>query len=492
MRARFDRAETPAELLPAGRRARPGGAAPGQWAARRRLATRLQGGRAGPRAVHPGDPRLSLLLLLRAAKDAAQAGARLQYCSSRFRQPSWPRCPGSGSPSASRAPGRRRCATTTRSFALGAAQGRPRLPHSPARCVSSRLARPTRRCSSARLRRRWTTRRAPGGWSCACCATRRRPRSSARATHGPVHILHCAAPVALTERGAPRLLLRREGEPLDLSGLLADARGLRLVTSRRPAGRRKLDWRGRAHAGDDAALGRAARDYCVLRRPARPAVGPLRRGVLRPACRGTAPGRPGGDGRPPRAGGGWRRAGMGIAQLRLLPGGEQLFAFRAPLRRAPARLPRSLYSWPGRRCARGRGRLWARAGDSGVGARAAPVAGAGPARTRAGAGDTAAAGRRPGDGIALRAAAGAARHANRGAIRHAGPAGRAGRYPGAHRLRYLPDTAGRHARRHRLAHGSEPAAIATLNMLDPRAPLRADRPLVIPVYRPGEAGAGGL
>jgi peptidoglycan/xylan/chitin deacetylase (PgdA/CDA1 family) len=40
--------------------------------------------------------------------------------------------------------------------------------------------------------------------------------------------------------------------------------------------------------------------------------------------------------------------------------------------------------------------------------------------------------------------------------------------------------------------GSEPAAIAAFNHLDPQAPLRAGRPLVIPVYRAGESGAGGM
>jgi peptidoglycan/xylan/chitin deacetylase (PgdA/CDA1 family) len=40
--------------------------------------------------------------------------------------------------------------------------------------------------------------------------------------------------------------------------------------------------------------------------------------------------------------------------------------------------------------------------------------------------------------------------------------------------------------------GSNAEAIAALNHLDPKAPLRADLPLVIPVYQPGEAGAGGM
>jgi peptidoglycan/xylan/chitin deacetylase (PgdA/CDA1 family) len=40
--------------------------------------------------------------------------------------------------------------------------------------------------------------------------------------------------------------------------------------------------------------------------------------------------------------------------------------------------------------------------------------------------------------------------------------------------------------------GSDPAAIASLNHLDPKLPLRGQRALVIPVYQPGEAGAGGL
>ena len=40
--------------------------------------------------------------------------------------------------------------------------------------------------------------------------------------------------------------------------------------------------------------------------------------------------------------------------------------------------------------------------------------------------------------------------------------------------------------------GSDPDAIASLNHLDPKAPLRAEHPLVIPVYRQGAGGAGGL
>jgi peptidoglycan-N-acetylglucosamine deacetylase len=40
--------------------------------------------------------------------------------------------------------------------------------------------------------------------------------------------------------------------------------------------------------------------------------------------------------------------------------------------------------------------------------------------------------------------------------------------------------------------GSHAAAIAALNHLDPQAPLRPERPLVIPVFQPGASGAGGL
>jgi peptidoglycan/xylan/chitin deacetylase (PgdA/CDA1 family) len=40
--------------------------------------------------------------------------------------------------------------------------------------------------------------------------------------------------------------------------------------------------------------------------------------------------------------------------------------------------------------------------------------------------------------------------------------------------------------------GSDPAAIAALNHLDPQAALRPARPLVIPVFRPGEGGGGGM
>jgi peptidoglycan/xylan/chitin deacetylase (PgdA/CDA1 family) len=40
--------------------------------------------------------------------------------------------------------------------------------------------------------------------------------------------------------------------------------------------------------------------------------------------------------------------------------------------------------------------------------------------------------------------------------------------------------------------GSQPELIASLNHLDPLVPLRAGRALVIPVYRAGEPGAGGL
>src|SRR5262249_6102594 len=40
--------------------------------------------------------------------------------------------------------------------------------------------------------------------------------------------------------------------------------------------------------------------------------------------------------------------------------------------------------------------------------------------------------------------------------------------------------------------GSDADAIAALNRLDPAVPLRAEHPLVIPVYRAGAAGAGGL
>lgn len=57
---------------------------------------------------------------------------------------------------------------------------------------------------------------------------------------GPVHILHCAAPVAYTTRGAPHLLLRRGMDLFGLAGLLADAKQLRLVTLTGPQGDAQL------------------------------------------------------------------------------------------------------------------------------------------------------------------------------------------------------------------------------------------------------------
>ncbi|MBK9714230.1 MAG: polysaccharide deacetylase family protein [Kouleothrix sp.] len=483
VRARFDRAETPAELLlPGGvldlaaRLGQAGGAAP--------LGDPAALGRALGRALFTPAIRD---LLLRAAKDAAQAGARLQLQLQI-------------SPTELAAlPWEWVTVGVTRAWspALRDDYALVRVGRGPRPAAPTPLAGPLCILAIGAANEALQLSALETALDDAARAGRvelrvlRDPAPAAieRALmDGPVHILHCAAPVALTERGAPRLLLRREGEPLDLSGLLADARGLRLVTLAGPQ-------------GDASSIGVAAPTlattllsaelpatiaFCgalparLSARFAAACYGQLAAGL--PVDLAVTAGRRAlvEDG----AGRGW-----GMAQLRLLPGGEQLFAFRAPPRRAPARLPRSLILAGAGAALVGAVLLGARA----IGVGAPPLSpaqaqsglGAGQATPPLQAGDPA---------MVLPSGLPPALLDTPTAVPSATPAQPVapGDIPAptgyATYLTQPDDTLDGIASRM----GSEPAAIATLNMLDPRAPLRADRPLVIPVYQPGEAGAGGL
>jgi peptidoglycan/xylan/chitin deacetylase (PgdA/CDA1 family) len=298
---------------------------------------------------------------------------------------------------------------------------------------------------------------------------------------GPVHVLHLAAPVVLGERGSPRLQLRRSVEALDLVDMLAQAAQLRLVTL---AGAQ----------GDGGTVGGGLPALAtVLLAADRPATivfgGPVparlaARFAL--ACYARlAAGAPVDQavttGRRALAESGGR--GWGLAQLRLVPGGERLFTFRRESRRMPARLPRSLLVAGASIALAGAVLLGARA----VGTRA-------PASTSPQALPTAgllastpsalvATPTQQTGGLLLSLLGGAATPEPTPT-----PVGIPEPTGYATYLTRADDTLEGIAQ----LMGSEAGVIATLNRLDPRAPLRAERPLVIPVYREGAAGAGGL
>ena len=155
-----------------------------------------------------------------------------------------------------------------------------------------------------------------------------------------VHVLHCAAAVAMTERGTPRLMLRRGLDTFGLTELLADADGLRLVTLAGP--------QGDASGVGVALPALAARLAANL--PATIAFGgplPARLSArFAAACYGSLAGGAPVD----LAATAGRRAlaetsggrGWGLMQLLLAPGAEQLFAFRGRPYARFARLPRAL------------------------------------------------------------------------------------------------------------------------------------------------------
>ena len=153
----------------------------------------------------------------------------------------------------------------------------------------------------------------------------------------PAHVLHCAAPAARTDRGAPRLQLRRGLDLFDLAELLADAAHLRLVTLAGPQGD------GSMFGGELPILGAA---LLAPRLPATIALGgglPARQVALFAArCyAGLAAGQPidlaAAAGRRMLAEAGPRSWGM--PQLRLAPESAQLFV--------PRQTRRAL-AWPGR------------------------------------------------------------------------------------------------------------------------------------------------
>jgi peptidoglycan/xylan/chitin deacetylase (PgdA/CDA1 family) len=287
----------------------------------------------------------------------------------------------------------------------------------------------------------------------------------------PTHILHCAAPIGRTERGAPRLLLRRGMDLFDLAGLLADARSLRLVTLTGPQGDASVQ------SGAQPLL---AASLVTPELPATVALGsalPARQSAqFAAACYASlAAGRPIdlavtagrraladlGDGR-----------SWGAPQLRLAPDGAQLFALRG--RGRAGRLPRRALAAGAALALVAGVALGART----MGASATPAA----VITRATTSLATAELPTPTATLPEPTATPAPPTPTAMAQGFPAPVGYATFLTGP------GDTLDQVARRM----GSDPAAIAALNHLDPEIPLRAERPLVIPVYTSGEAGAGGL
>jgi peptidoglycan/xylan/chitin deacetylase (PgdA/CDA1 family) len=316
---------------------------------------------------------------------------------------------------------------------------------------------------------------------------------------GSTHVLHVAAPVTLAatpaardsqratiRRGMPRLLFQRGIDIFELTELLAHAADLRLVTLTGPQ-------------GDSNTVGAALPALAGLLAAALPATialgGPLsarssaefaatcysRLAAGDPVDLATAAGRraladaPGGQ-------------GWGLAQLRLAPGGEQLFALHSRPRAMPNQLARPL--------------MLAAAAIAllaivFMGARA--IGALTPAQTQALAAVTTVTPALPTADLATPdPAAGGLLKALFGDPGSATPLPTPTEPPTptlmpiptsfASYLTAPDDTLESIAQRM----GSEPELIATLNHLDPKVPLRAQRALVIPVYHSGEPGAGGL
>jgi len=292
---------------------------------------------------------------------------------------------------------------------------------------------------------------------------------------GPVDILHCAAPIGRTERGAPRLLLGRGMDLFDLVEILADARSLRLVTLTGPQGDASTI---------GAELPALAATLLTPELPAAIAFGsalPARQAArFAAACYASlAAGQPidlaATAGRRALAALGAGR-GWGAPQLWLAPGGEYLFAPRQR-RRTSFRLARAVFTAVGTLAL-----LIALAlGTWMVGARSATA----PVTAQSIAGTPSL--------PTLALAAPVATAPEPTTIATPLPLSTLpGTIPApigyATFLTAPNDTLEQIASRM----GSDPAAIAALNHIDPASPLRADRPLIIPVYQAGEAGAGGL
>jgi peptidoglycan/xylan/chitin deacetylase (PgdA/CDA1 family) len=300
----------------------------------------------------------------------------------------------------------------------------------------------------------------------------------------PVHVLHCAAPVALSERGAPRLMLRRGMEMFDLLDLAACAEDLRLVTVAGPQ-------------GDAASVGVLVPALAALLAADLPATigfgGPLPARLsarFAAACYGQlAAGAP-----VDLAAAAGRRAlaetnggrGWGLAQLRLAPGGEQLFVFRGHRRSRAAGSARPLIIAGASVALAGAVVLGARTIGSrqSVGSmQALPAASLAtpPLPTVQAATST------PTASGLLKSLFGAASIPPT-------PTSPPRPAPIPEPASYATFMTGPNDTLESVAQrmGSNAAAIAGLNHLDPKAPLRADLPLVIPVYQPGEASAGGM
>lgn len=292
----------------------------------------------------------------------------------------------------------------------------------------------------------------------------------------PVHVLHCAAPVARTERGAPRLLLRRGLDLFDLAGLLADASRLRLVTLAGPQGDAMALYAAlpivsaallAPHLPAAIAFGgplpaRLSAHFAATCYAALAAGQPVDLAVTAGRCALAEFG----DGR-----------GWGMPQLRMAPGSAQLFTFG------------KAWNVPASRWWRG----------AAVGGACVLVAGAlalGLPKMRGAQAFVFTA-----ESVAPTAALALAELPSPSPLPTAEPtaAPTAAPTPEATPASVAPpiayaetfarpdETLGALAERM----GSEPGAIAALNHMAADEALRPDRPLVIPVYRVADAGVGG-
>jgi peptidoglycan/xylan/chitin deacetylase (PgdA/CDA1 family) len=312
---------------------------------------------------------------------------------------------------------------------------------------------------------------------------------------GSTHVLYIAAPVEMAaaparagqisgmRRGTPRLMLRRNPDAwkagldaFELIELLANAPDVRLVTLAGPQG----------HASEVQAALPALAGLLAAEMPATLAFGgplPARwSACFAAACFSRlAAGDPidlaATAGRRALADSSGGR-GWGLAQLRLAPGGEKLFALRSRPRALPARLRQMMIA--------GAGAALLMAVF--LGARAIGHANT-PVQTQA----LAARDTLPTANLATPAPdSSGLLKALFGEPATATPTPTPTAIPNP--LNFATFLTGPNDTLESIAQrmGSDPAAIASINHLDPKVPLRAERALVIPVYQPGEAGAGGL
>jgi peptidoglycan/xylan/chitin deacetylase (PgdA/CDA1 family) len=291
------------------------------------------------------------------------------------------------------------------------------------------------------------------------------------------HILHCATPIGFTANGVPQLMIGRGFAAFDLAALAAESPGLRLVALAGPQGDGSLvsaaaPLLATTLVSDDLPATLAfggPLPALLIAHFAAVCYGRLAEGV--PVDLAVTAGR---RALAEHAGG----RGWGFPQLRLLPDSEQLFSFR---RGRSIRLPRVGNILRQR---------WMMIPITTVLLLALLFAGrafgprGGAAASTSGAPQTGRGGIQPTDSPPTATPT--------DLPPMAAPTDSPTAEPAPTSYATLMTAAGDTLDGIAARMGSDAAAITNLNHLDPQEQLRPERPLVIPVFRRGAAGAGGL